>query len=105
MTSPYTALHFQEVMASAKAVAIGYDAKAEAQRAMGRAINGTIPFGGFLPVDLPPIYKVGADTADRHPPITYAKHEEVGNNSSILSGIDKIAEAGIAQGAYPGCRY
>lgn len=104
MTSAYTALHFKEVIAFAKAVAIGYDAKGPAQRAMGKALNGVLPFRGTLPVDLPPIYKVGAGIVTEPAVLTFAKPEEAGLSSMILSGIDKIAEEGLAKGAYPGCQ-
>ncbi len=104
MTSAYTVLHFKEVIALAKAVAIGYDNKEGAQRAMGKALNGAIPFKGTLPVELPPIYKVGAAIATEQALITFAKPEEVGLNSIVLSGIDKIVEEGLSKGAYPGCQ-
>lgn len=104
MTSAYTVLHFKEVIALAKAVAIVYDTKEEAQRAAGKALNGVIPFKGTLPVDLPPIYKVGAGMTTEPALITFARPEEVGLNSAVLSTIDRIAEEGVAKGAYPGCQ-
>ena len=104
LTNPYTALHFKEVIAEAKAVVMGYDSSVDAQTAVGRALLGQLPMSGVLPVDLPPLFKAGAGIPLERKGLTFAKPEAVGLNSQILSQIDDIALEGVQKGAYPGCQ-
>ena len=59
MTDPYTALKFGDALSEADAVAFGYDASVSAQRVMGAALVGKIPFAGRLPIALAPYFVFG----------------------------------------------
>lgn len=104
LTSPYAALNYGNLIRSAQVVAMGYESKAEAQRAMGEALMGGIPFKGSLPVDLSPLFNQGDGTETLKTRLSFATPQEAGLNPRILAGIDHIAEEGIAKGAYPGCQ-
>lgn len=104
MTTPYTALHYDRVIKSASVVAMGYETKVEAQRSMAEALMGGISFRGKLPVDLSPLFKEGEGLETLKTRLSFASPQKVGMNEDILAGIDRIAEEGIAKGAYPGCQ-
>lgn len=104
LTSPYTALKFGAVIGASKAVVMGYETKSEAQRAVGDAIMGGIPFKGSLPVDLPPIFKEGDGLQTTKTRLSYAPPHLVGVDGGVLTKIDHIAKEGINMGAYPGCQ-
>lgn len=104
MTSPYTALSFQQSVQAASAVAMGYETKVEAQRAIGEALMGGITFEGQLPVDLSPLFKQGSKVETLRDRMSQTRPEEAGLDSRILSRIDQIAQEGIDKGAYPGCQ-
>lgn len=104
LTSPYTALKFGAVIGASHAVVMGYESKSEAQRAVGDALMGGIPFKGTLPVDLPPLFGEGDGLTTTKSRLSYAAPHEVGMDGGVLTRIDKIAEDGVRLGAYPGCQ-
>lgn len=103
-TSPYTALNFRRAAQEASAVAFGYNARSDAQRALGRAVLGKGVFEGTLPVDLAPLFSEGTSLKTKEIASVVVKPESVGMRSNVLAKIDEIAVEGVKKGAYPGCQ-
>ena len=67
-------------------------------------IFGGISAKGKLPVNIAKRYKIGQGVDTEKTRFKYSKPENVGMNSEILNRIDKIANNGIKERAYPGCQ-
>lgn len=87
------------------AIVLGYENHPLAQDYAAQLLFGAIPANGKLPVTLSDKYKVGFGLkTEGGCRLKYTVPEEVGAKRSKLLELDKIAEKGITDGAYPGCQ-
>jgi beta-N-acetylhexosaminidase len=99
--SPYALKNFP----TAQAAVVAYNDETLTQKLAARAVAGALPFRGRLPVTASPQFKYGMGKDTEVQKMLYAsKPEDVGLNSNVLAGIDKIAAEMIRAKAAPGCQ-
>lgn len=102
-TSPYRLGSLSNTIGNADAVLVAYDNSDFAQSAAAQGIFGGIGIGGKLPVSTGNFdVNTGIDTKKIR--LGYAQPEEVGISSERLANIERIANEGVRQRAYPGCQ-
>lgn len=106
MTSPYEIKHWRHSLKKFKAIAIGYEATIAAQKAMAKVLKGEAPFKGNLSADLSLYYAPPTTPSRVATEATLPQSANAFNQLPLakMERIRKIAQEGIAQGAYPGCR-
>lgn len=99
--SPYRLSAFKTSTSRAKSVLVAYDNSPEAQMSAAQAVFGGIDVTGKLPVSAGGFNaNEGIDTPKTR--LAYSLPEEVGLSSTYLQSIDRIAQEGVRQKAYPG---
>ena len=102
--SPYYMSKFRQSIRNATSVTCAYENIPEAQNTAAEIIMGGIPSKGKLPVSISDIFKAGDGLTTQKTRLSYQLPQEAGLSSVRLSEIDKIAEEGIKEKAYPGCQ-
>ena len=103
-TDPYALTAYKSAIQQAKAVVLGYENSALAARAAAQLLYGGIGAKGKVSVTIPQLYPQGTGLTFDANRLGYAQPETVGLDSEILSRIDSIILAGIADEAFPGCQ-
>lgn len=103
-TLPYFCKAYKSSLEKAKAVVVAYEGTPYAQEYSAQAIFGGIPFKGKLPVSIPGLYYAGTGLFTPKTRLGYHQPEEVGADPVRLEVIDRIAEEGLTEKAYPGCQ-
>ncbi|MFN3951979.1 MAG: glycoside hydrolase family 3 N-terminal domain-containing protein [Thermaurantimonas sp.] len=104
MGNPYDLSAFGELR-YASAALVAYQNNRETGLAVINTLFGHTPMRGKLPVSILPDFPQGYGIqTPEFPVLGFATPNLCGFNQQILSGIDKLALDGIAQGAYPGCQ-
>lgn len=85
------------------AIVLGYQNVDQMQVAAANAVFGGIGFEGRVPVSAG-VFSAGLGKATQKTCMPVALPAMVGMDAKTLKGIDSIAEYGIKQRAYPGCR-
>lgn len=103
-TLPYFCKEYKSSLQKAKAVVMAYEGTPYAQEYAAQAIFGGIPAKGKLPVSIPGLYYAGTGLFTEKTRLGYHEPEEAGVDPVRLEVIDRIAEEGVAEKAYPGCQ-
>ncbi|GCD78676.1 beta-N-acetylglucosaminidase [Thermaurantimonas aggregans] len=102
--NPYDLMNVDEVRYTAATV-VSYQNYRETSLALINTLFGHSSFQGQLPVSILPDFPAGYGIkTPSFPVLGFATPNLAGFNQQILLNIDKIAQDGIAQGAYPGCQ-
>lgn len=102
--NPYDLMNIDEIRYTAATV-VSYQNYRETSLAVINALFGHSPFQGQLPVSILPDFPAGYGiNTPSFPVLGFATPNLAGFNQQILLNIDKIAQDGIVQGAYPGCQ-
>jgi beta-N-acetylhexosaminidase len=80
-----------------------YEDDSITQHAAADLLEGKINANGALPVTVCSNYRYGSGITTDNILLPAASPEDVGLNAAKLSVIDKIAQSGITEKAYPGC--
>lgn len=91
-------------VASAEAVVLGHAATGEVQQQVARILYGTACADGRLSAAIGSLFPVGAGVTLTPQSAPRFIPEEYGMSADLLREIDRIAEEGIREGAYPGCQ-
>ncbi len=103
--NPYSLSFFEEEILDTEAIVVAYEEGENFEHAAAQAIFGGIQTTGKLPVTAMPFFTAGQGIVSPKPVrIRFGQPEETGIPSSLLTGIDSLAESGIRMGAYPGCQ-
>lgn len=103
--NPYSLSFFEKGILDTEAVLVAYEDGGDYERAAAQAIFGGIQTTGRLPVTARPFFTAGQGIVSPKPVrVRFGQPEETGIPSSLLTGIDSLAENGIRMGAYPGCQ-
>lgn len=100
--SPYGCSRLQDVE-GIDAIVLGYQNVDCMQMAAANAVFGGLGVGGKIPVSAG-VFSAGLGKATQKSRMPVASPSMVGMDEETLNGIDSIAEYGIKQRAYPGCR-
>lgn len=103
-TLPYFCKEYKASIGKAKAVVMAYEGTPLAQEYAAQLIFGGIPAKGKLPVSIPGLYYAGTGLFTEKTRLGYHEPEEVGAHAGRLEVIDRIAEEGLSEKAYPGCQ-
>ncbi|MEG2243308.1 MAG: glycoside hydrolase family 3 N-terminal domain-containing protein [Muribaculaceae bacterium] len=104
-TSPYKLVAFSDILNQNNvSPVIAYDDCNIAQSYAAQALYGGINVSGKLPVTIEKVAKTGTGIAYKATRLGYTVPEEVGVNSTLITFIDSIANAGVQSGAFPGCQ-
>ena len=106
MESPYEILKWSKAIGVIRALAVGYQATVSAQHAMAQALMGQKPFKGKLPVDISEYYHFGDGVTLDSGTALLPRHKEKFGGLTLAqsAAIRRIAQEGLAVGAYPGCQ-
>lgn len=97
-------LQIQRAVSAGKAVVLAHATNEDIQRQVADILYAKTTANGRLSASIGGLFAVGDGvTITPHTPYHFIP-EEYGMNSKKLARIDSIARAGIAAGAYPGCR-
>ena len=102
-TSPYNMALYQDVIANAEAVVMGYEETKAMEQCAAELIMGGIAAKGKMPVNAAP-YKRGDGLETECTRLGYAPAESVGMNGYVLQSIDTIVAEGLKKKAFPGCQ-
>ena len=103
-TLPYLCMEYKELIEKSDGVVMAYEGTREAQTCAAQIIFGGIPAKGKLSVTVPGLFPAGSGQATEKTRLGYHLPEEVGAEAALLDSIDRIAEEGLEQQAYPGCQ-
>ncbi|MFN4300077.1 MAG: glycoside hydrolase family 3 N-terminal domain-containing protein [Thermaurantimonas sp.] len=102
--NPYDLMNVEEIRYTAATV-VSYQNYRETSLAVVNTLFGHSSFQGQLPVSILPNFPAGYGIkTPSFPVLGFATPNLAGFNQQILLNIDKIAQDGIALGAYPGCQ-
>ena len=97
-------LQIKQGDAAAEAVILAHSSNGEVQRQVARIVYGSACSEGRLSASIGSRFAAGAGVTLTPQSTPRFVPEEHGMNSRLLAEIDKIAEEGIREGAYPGCQ-
>ena len=97
-------LQIKQGDAAAEAVILAHSSNEEVQRQVARIVYGSACSEGRLSASIGSRFAAGAGVTLTPQSAPRFVPEEHGMNSRLLAEIDKIAEEGIREGAYPGCQ-
>lgn len=103
-TLPYFCKEYKASIDKAKAVVMGYEGTPLAQEYAAQLIFGGIPAKGKLPVSIPGLYYAGTGLFTEKTRLGYHEPEETATHAERLQVIDRIAQEGVDEKAYPGCQ-
>jgi len=83
---------------------VSYQDNKRARELSAQLIFGGVKANGKLPVSGSSFFKQGSGITTKKTRLAYTIPEATGLKASSLKGIDKIAMAGVNNGAYPGCQ-
>ena len=86
----------------AEAVVVAYSGTEAAQRAAAEAIAGQIAVDGHLPIPIAGLAPVGAGVSLRQQALRPGTAEEAGLDPASVERIDRVLEAAVRNGAFPG---
>ena len=97
-------LQIKQGSAAAEAVVLAHSSNGEVQQQVARIVYGSACSEGRLSASIGSRFAAGAGVTLTPQSTPRFVPEEHGMNSRLLAEIDKIAEEGIREGAYPGCQ-
>lgn len=101
--TPYAMNNYQQSVAEANGIVIGYEDTPYANEYAAQAIFGGNKVDGILPVSAGG-FKEGTSLKTNKERLSYSLPEEVGIPSEQLAAVDRIVQDGLNQKAYPGCQ-
>lgn len=98
------ALQINRALPSADALVMAHSSNDDVQQQAVRILYGSAGVDGRLSASLGSLFAAGEGVALSPQSVPHFNPDEHGMNSRMLAEIDKIAEEGIREGAYPGCQ-
>ncbi|MDE6348210.1 MAG: serine hydrolase [Bacteroides sp.] len=97
-------LQVRKGVASAGSVVLAHASADEVQQQVARIVYGGAGSEGRLSASIGTLFTTGTGVTLTPQSVPHFVPEEHGMNARMLAEIDKIAEEGIREGAYPGCQ-
>lgn len=98
------ALQINSGISSAGAVVLAHSSDDDVQQQTARILYGSAGADGRLSASIGRLYAAGTGVTLNQQSVPHFVPDEHGLNARLLAEIDKIAEEGIREGAYPGCQ-
>ncbi len=102
--SPYLLSNFAKSIELAKSVVLAYENTVEMQQIAAEAVFGGIDVSGKLPVSVADLFPRGAGITLTKSRISYSRPMDIGVSYDVLNDIEKIANEGVNEKAFPGCQ-
>ncbi|MDR0537075.1 MAG: serine hydrolase [Tannerellaceae bacterium] len=103
-TQPYFCMKYEKSVGNAQAVIMAYEDTPFSREFAAQLIFGGIGAKGKLPVSISENFPAGAGILTDKTRLGFHEPEEVGLDAVRLLKIDTIANIGLKEKAYPGCR-
>ncbi|NDV68034.1 glycoside hydrolase family 3 N-terminal domain-containing protein [Dysgonomonas sp. 25] len=103
-TTPYRMAPYKTAIEQADGLVLAYEDTPLAREYAAQAIFGGVEMDARIPVSVKGLFKAGDGMDTPKTRLGYSMPEEVGMLSTRLKELEKIAEEGIENEAYPGCQ-